>query len=384
MKLKRRIEEVMQNSSFEHSTNPIVIADGAINSLVDYVAEQPIVNVLLVVDDKTFFAAGQEVGQKLLEKGLKATTHCLQPNHQGDVIADEQTIVDVLLHVHPDTDCLLAVGSGTIHDVVRFVSAKVEKPFISVPTAPSVDGFNSKGAPIIVKGVKTTFQTVAPVALFADLSILCQAPGELIAAGFGDMIGKYTSLTDWQVGAIIAEEPFQQEIADLTNEALQSCVEVAPEIGNREKEGIEILMNALVLSGIAMSTFGASHPASGAEHHLSHYWEMHFLEEGHKQLFHGAKIGRSTLLIIQFYKEIVRASLLEDPTEERAQLVKLIDLLPELSDVNQQLRDAGWHPEQAPIDEELIQLSLLKAYHLRDRWTLLRYYHETLHWLPDL
>ncbi|MCM2675417.1 sn-glycerol-1-phosphate dehydrogenase [Alkalicoccobacillus plakortidis] len=333
---------------------------------------------------RRFLQLGQEVGQKLVEKGLKATTHCLQPNHQGDVIADEQTIVDVLLQVHPDTDCLLAVGSGTIHDVVRFVSAKVEKPFISVPTAPSVDGFNSKGAPIIVKGVKTTFQTVAPVALFADLSILCQAPGDLIAAGFGDMIGKYTSLTDWQVGAIIAEEPFQQEIADLTNEALQSCVEVAPEIGNREKEGIETLMNALVLSGIAMSTFGASHPASGAEHHLSHYWEMHFLEEGHKQLFHGAKIGRSTLLIIQFYKEIVRASLLEDPTEERVQLVKLIDQLPELSDVNQQLRDAGWHPEQAPIDEELIQLSLLKAYHLRDRWTLLRYYHETLHWLPDL
>ncbi|MCM2675418.1 hypothetical protein [Alkalicoccobacillus plakortidis] len=57
MKLKRRIEEVMQNSSFEHSTNPIVIADGAIDLLVDYVAEQPIVNVLLVVDDKTFLAA---------------------------------------------------------------------------------------------------------------------------------------------------------------------------------------------------------------------------------------------------------------------------------------------------------------------------------------
>ncbi|MDQ0206544.1 sn-glycerol-1-phosphate dehydrogenase [Alkalicoccobacillus murimartini] len=384
MKLKKRLDEILTQSSFTQSTNPIVISEGALQSLVDYVTEQPIQHLLVVVDEQTLQAAGQEVGHMLTEKGIKVATHCLQPNQQGDVIADEQSIVDVLLHVQPETDCLLAVGSGTIHDVVRFVSAKTEKPFISVPTAPSVDGFNSKGAPIIVKGIKTTFQTVSPVALFADLTVLCQAPSSLVAAGFGDMIGKYTSLIDWQAGAAIANEPYDQEIADLTREALESCVEVADQIGNREKEGIETLMNALVLSGIAMAAFGASHPASGAEHHLSHYWEMHFLEEGHKQLYHGAKIGRSTLLIIQYYKEIVRASLRTEANKKSEQLISLIDSLPEVSEVEALLRKAGWHPEQAPIDEELIQLSLLKAYHLRDRWTLLRYYHETLQWVPDL
>lgn len=384
MKLIERVEAIMQEQAFEQETHPVVVSNGALDALVDYVGDQPIMTILLVVDEHTFAAAGKELDLKLKQKGLKPIVHCLLPNDLGDVIADEQTIVDLLIQVNTHVDCLVAVGSGTIHDVVRFVSAKIEKPFISCPTAPSVDGFNSKGAPIIVKGVKTTYQTLAPVALFADLSILAQAPIELIAAGFGDMIGKFTSLTDWQAGTLIADEPFNQEVYQLTKAALDSCVEHAEAIGNRELNGIEALMNALLISGTAMSIFGASHPASGAEHHLSHYWEMTYLEENKKQLFHGAKVARASLIITQFYKEIVRASLLEESTQERIELVELIDQLPDPAEISKLLRLAGWHQEQAPIDEELIQLSLLKAYHLRDRWTLLRYYHETLHWLPDL
>ncbi|MEK4566043.1 sn-glycerol-1-phosphate dehydrogenase [Alkalihalobacillus sp. FSL R5-0424] len=384
MKLLERVEEIMKEQEYEQETNPVIVANGALNTLVDYVEDQPIMTILLVVDEQTFTAAGKELEQKLRDKGLKPLVHCLLPNAHGDVIADEQTIVDVLIQVTPHVDCLVAVGSGTIHDVVRFVSAKIEKPFISCPTAPSVDGFNSKGAPVIVKGIKTTYQTTAPVALFADLSILAQAPIELIAAGFGDMIGKYTSLTDWQAGRMIADEPFNQEVYQLTKVALDACVKHAEAIGNREFEGIEALMNALLVSGTAMSIFGASHPASGAEHHLSHYWEMTYLEENKKQLLHGAKVARASLIITQFYKEIVRTSLLEEPTTEKNELVELINQLPEPAEMSKLLKVAGWHPEQAPIDEELIQLSLLKAYHLRDRWTLLRYYHETLHWVPDL
>ena len=33
-------------------------------------------------------------------------------------------------------------------------------------------------------------------------------------------------------------------------------------------------MYALLLSGLAMQMVGNSRPASGAEHHMSHLWEM--------------------------------------------------------------------------------------------------------------
>ena len=45
----------------------------------------------------------------------------------------------------------------------------------------------------------------------------------------------------------------------------------------REKNAVAALMEGLVLSGIAMSYIGNSRPASGSEHHMSHYWEMMFL-----------------------------------------------------------------------------------------------------------
>ncbi len=60
-------------------------------------------------------------------------------------------------------------------------------------------------------------------------------------------------------------------------------------------------MNALIQSGLAMLMFGQSHPASGGEHHLSHYWEMEFLQKNRRQVLHGAKVGVSTILLTTLY-----------------------------------------------------------------------------------
>ena len=72
------------------------------------------------------------------------------------------------------------MGAGTLHDIVRFCSDKTTKPFISIPTAPSVDGFTSMGAPLIVRGVKKTFQTAAPIGVFADIDVLKVAQSRVV------------------------------------------------------------------------------------------------------------------------------------------------------------------------------------------------------------
>jgi hypothetical protein len=41
---------------------------------------------------------------------------------------------------------------------------------------------------------------LVPDAIFADLEILAKAPAVMVTAGFGDMLGKYTSLFDWSIG----------------------------------------------------------------------------------------------------------------------------------------------------------------------------------------
>ena len=56
----------------------------------------------------------------------------------------------------------------------------------------------------------------------------------------------------------------------------QKCMETAEGL-RIENEAIRNLMEGLVLTGIAMSFTGNSRPASGSEHHLSHFVEMMYL-----------------------------------------------------------------------------------------------------------
>lgn len=72
--------------------------------------------------------------------------------------------------------------------------------------------------------------------------------------------------------------------------------------------GVETLAEALIESGLAMLLLGASHPASGAEHHLSHYWEMELHRAGARPLLHGAKVGVACAIIADYYRAIVAAA----------------------------------------------------------------------------
>lgn len=296
------------------SIRRIVIAADALSRLAEYVREEGIGRIALVCDSRTWEAAGRAVKEKLVGAGMTSVdTMVLQDRANGEVVADEAAIVEAMLGLEPGTEALAAVGSGTIHDIVRFVCHRSGRRFLSVPTAPSVDGFASVGAPLILRGFKQTVSACAPEAIFADLSVLGRAPQAMVAAGFGDMLGKYTSLADWQLGRILTGEPYSQECAELTRQALELCVANAPAMKGGNEAGMRALTEGLIASGISMLLLGNSRPASGAEHHLSHFWEMRFLTEGRKPLLHGAKVGAAAVIVAGLYGKLGR--LLETATD---------------------------------------------------------------------
>jgi glycerol-1-phosphate dehydrogenase [NAD(P)+] len=379
----------------DHNDIPIetiMISDDALQQVVIYLQRKRYQTVALIVDQHTFEAAGRQLSALLQGEQIHHTTCFIQPDENGDVIADEVSIVQALLEIPHDVDAILAVGSGTIHDITRFCSYKMKVPFISVPTAPSVDGFTSMGAPLIIRGVKKTIQAQAPIAVFADINVLKQAPKRMIAAGFGDMIAKYTSLIDWRFGHLIAGEPYCPLVDKITQESLQECVSNIEKIAAAEEEGVQILMNALLQSGIAMLIMGQSYPASGGEHHLSHYWEMEFLRRKKPQVLHGAKVGVSTSLIAEVYinnfliflndlrenKSLLGNKTIELLERNRQKIKEWFQSLPSPLELRLMMEkvEGACTPEQLGIDQELVDRGLKEAYRLRDRFTILRFLNE--------
>jgi glycerol-1-phosphate dehydrogenase [NAD(P)+] len=178
----------------------------------------------------------------------------------------------------------------------------MQKEFVSVPTAPSVDGYSSSGAPLVIKGFKQSIRCHAPRAIFASLPVLASAPREMIAAGFGDVLGKITALADWELSQLLVGNSFDREIAEANLEAYRSVVQSAPAIAGRDPEAIRVLFEALTYTGESIRRFGSSEPASGSEHFISHFIEMHHLVDGKPALLHGAKVALSTIVSAGWYK----------------------------------------------------------------------------------
>ena len=273
----------------------------AISRLIGYCQSHRIDRFLLVSDSNTYAALGQKVEADLREREWDVRTVILDGAH---VIADERHIFEVLFHAHAEARMYLAVGSGTITDITRYASFCSRNGFVSLPTAPSVDAYTSVGAALTMGGFKKTVPCQVPLAVFADLHTLCQAPRDMIAAGFGDVLGKYISLADWQLGHLLLDEPYDAGVAGRLRRALLICVENAKAIGRASKGGIAALMEGLLESGLCMAEFGSSRPASGAEHIFSHFWEMKRAQQGHPAILHGIKVGLGTVLAARRYEAI--------------------------------------------------------------------------------
>lgn len=291
----------METSVARIRPEALTIGRDAIATLIDYCQQKGYHRLLMVADQNTYAALGQRVHQVLDSAAFD--TKLVYFDHP-EVVADAHHILDILIATNAEDRIFLAVGSGTITDLTRFTSHRTGVPFISMPTAPSVDGFTSIGAPTIVHGIKKTLVSQPPIAIFADIETLRQAPRRLMAAGFGDMMGKFTSAADFQLGYLLWGEPFDAEIATRTSASAQICVDNLEAIAAATEEGMSILFDALVESGYCMLDFGESRPASGAEHHISHFVEMKLLQSGKPAILHGAKVGAATIRVAQLYDTI--------------------------------------------------------------------------------
>jgi glycerol-1-phosphate dehydrogenase [NAD(P)+] len=277
----------------------IIIGKDAINRIPGLLAKYQCQNLFLVADENTYGVVGEKVEKLLREHGFNLSVHIFQ--REKPLVADERAIGELLIRLNKDTDMLIAVGSGTLNDLLKYISYKLHIPYIIVATAPSMDGYSSFVSPLIVGNLKITFEVTTPRAIIADIDILKKAPLNMLQAGLGDMLGKYTGLCDWELTKIINDEYYCNWVVGLVKKSIEKCINNLSGILERNEMAIASLTEGLILSGIAMNLIGNSRPASGSEHHLSHCWEIMFLLSGKEAILHGIKVGIATVAITKLF-----------------------------------------------------------------------------------
>lgn len=282
----------------------VVIGKGAIASLGEIT--DGYTSILLVADENTFRAAGAQTENALAGKKI-----CKVVFSGESVLIPNEEAIDTVTGQIDGIDLIVGIGSGVIQDLCKYVSHFNGIPYYIVATAPSMDGYTSSGAAMILGGMKVTVSAGVPAAIIADTDVLKNAPMDMIQAGYGDIVGKYSALNDWRLSRIVNDEYFCQEIYDLTLDMVQQTLNLADGLINREENSVKVLMEALVIVGIAMSFAGSSRPASGSEHHLSHFFEITGIVHGEDYFPHGIDVAYSTVVTAE-----LREKLLQQPWPE--------------------------------------------------------------------
>lgn len=267
----------------------VYIEENAAARLIDLCRDYE--NILLVCDENTHAAAGKQVESALTGKNIRAVMFSGKT-----VLIPNEEAIETVTESLPGTDLIVGIGSGVIQDLCKYVSFFNKIPYIIVATAPSMDGYASNGAAMITGGMKVTYSCGLPLAILADTEVLRSAPMDMIKAGYGDIIGKFSALNDWRLSHCVNGEPLCRYIYDTTMEQVQTTTSLAEGLLRRDGESVRALMEALVVIGIMMRFVGNSRPASGSEHHLSHFFEVTGIIDDTPYFSHGLDVAYSTVI----------------------------------------------------------------------------------------
>lgn len=281
----------------------VIIGPGILQSLHEICKDYH--SILMVSDQNTYRVCGKEVVDYL---GNKITTSIMFETGDAPLIPNEEAIEAINKKFVDGVDLVLGVGSGVINDLCKYVSFEHQLPYYIVATAPSMDGYASVGSALILKGMKVTLNAAPPKAILADTKVLKDAPMDMLQAGYGDIIGKYSCLNDWKLSALINDEYFCQKVYDITYETADKVKRLAKGVVNRDEEAVGALMEALVIVGIAMAYVGNSRPASGSEHHFSHYFEITGILTEKLYLAHGIDVVYAAVLTAKLREQILSAT----------------------------------------------------------------------------
>lgn len=296
---------------------------------------------VIIADINTYPAAGRKVETILDNAGIPLLETFIF--READLYAEMQH-VDHLVELLSNVDAVaIAVGSGTINDLVKLSSYRCGRQYLAVVTAGSVDGYSAYGASISENSFKQTFYCPAPQAVIVDLDVIAAAPRIMNAWGYADLMAKIPAGADWLIADALGIEPIDEIAWNFVQRPLRNLVADPTGVKNGNQRALCFLIEGLIMSGLAMQQAESSRPASGAEHQFSHLWDnQHHVHNG-KAPSHGFKVAVGSLASIALYESLFEI-LGDSPS---AKLRDVTDYWVDFTDIEREIKQVFPNPKES-------------------------------------
>ena len=165
-------------------------------------------------------------------------------------------------------DAVVGIGGGKTLDTAKHAAALSGLPMVAVATSLAHDGIASPVSSLEDGGRKASFGVQMPIAVVVDLDYVRASDVAMRRSGIGDVVSNLGAIADWWLASRERGEPVDGLAVTFARTAATSILH--REDGVEDDDFLIALAEALVLSGLAMSTAGSSRPCSGGDHEILH------------------------------------------------------------------------------------------------------------------
>ena len=250
----------------------------------------------VVSDEATRAALGARVAKEL--RGLGPVEEIVLDRPHADM-----NEVEGLKQRLSGFDAVIAVGSGTINDLCKYVTGLDGRRYAVFGTAASMNGYTSTTASITLEsGLKVSLPSHGPSGVFIDLAVNAAAPAHLAASGFGDCLVRSVAQIDWWMSHRLLGTAYTDLPYLLTTPDEIELNQRAGGLPAGDIAAIGYLHRVLTLCGFGVSFTGVSNHGSMGEHQISHYIDC-FAGPRHPGTLHGQQVGVATLTLARLQQQ---------------------------------------------------------------------------------
>ena len=326
-------------------------------------------SVFILADQNTWQVAGFKSFEHLSNKSFKVSYEILDSKPEPSV----ELAQTVMSKITFGNCILLAIGSGVINDLGRYIAFDLELDYACIATAASMDGYASAGSPLSINGFKKTINCKPAKVILADLDLIASAPQEMVSAGYADIAGKIPAGADWILSDRLGIEPVNEVVWSLVHDGLKDWLPTVQLTNVSNLDSLDELFARLTMIGLAMEKHGSSRPASGADHQIAHIWEMEGLKYNGQKVSHGHCVAIGCLIILKLYEWLCEQKL------EKLQIKDITKSYPSMDDKKIKIKKCFGSTElmnKAVLEstqKHLEQYELEKRlFHLVNKWREIR------------